>query len=438
MTTETRIVNPYDQRVLASLPVFTGAAVRAAVDRAAASAAGISRWPAAERDAMLHQAAHYLIEERDSLARLIARESGKPIRLARAEAQRAAGVLMQAVGAAPPGSTLPLSGGPIVLTLRAPIGIVAALTAFYTPLDTLVALIAGALATGCPLVLKPAVQTPLAALRLADLFEQAGLPAGLLEIVLGDVETGQALAADARIRLIACDGPSDPAWPFTPETGPAYLCLEPCPVSVVVIAADADIHRALPQIVADSLAYSGQFPTCARRIYIQRSLYDSFRQQILDRVAALRSGSPLDDQTDLGPLLTDESAQRVVDQIAGAIDEGAWLLAGGTREGRWVAPTVLENVDESLSVIREPAPGPVISLLPFERLDDLLPVLDHPQTAVGFFTRDLARAVRVAQGIGAGRLVVNGAPGRSDGLHTLHRALQAMTRPRAIYLQTGS
>ncbi len=432
MAAETKIINPYDSRVIASVPVFSEKEVQAAIERAWQTTAALAQMPPHDRAAVLHRLADFIIEQSDPLARLMVRESGKPLSLAQLEVKQAAQFCGLAASEAVQLQGESLDGSaPFASAVPAPVGVVAAFSAFGEPLLGVIRWLAPAVAAGCPLVLYPSPYTPLTALRLTDLLEQAGWPRGAFEIVLG-AEAARALAADPRVAHLAVAGRAETAHKIIAQAGLRSTSLHLHHNAAAIVEADAPIPQAAARCAAGVFAFSGQLPTSIRRIYVQRSVYNPFRDAFLDAVSALGTGNPTQTETVLGPLISDAAADQMIALVNGALEEGAWLLAGGEREGRLVAPIVLENLDEAMQIMRLPGAGPVAYLLPFDELDEVLAVMNRPDVEVGWFTSDLARAWNMAACFGAPQVVINDVPSAHISLAEVRRIIHSLTVTRAI------
>ncbi len=419
MVTETKIINPYDQRVLASVPVFDEAAVRESIGKAAEAEPVMAAMPAHERGAILNRAAQLIADEADSLARLMVRESGKPLKYARGEVARAVETFTFAADEARSlhGETVPMDAarggvGRFGFYMRVPVGIVAAITPFNFPLNLVAHKIAPAVAAGCPLVLKPSPLTPLTALRLSDLLGESGLPEGAFEIVLGDADVGRWLVEDPRVAMISFTGSAPVARKIVQSAGLRRVALELGGNAATIIDADTPLDKVIARLITGSFAYSGQTCISVQRIYVQRGIYDDFRQRFLDATIRLRQGDPMDESTDIGPLISDAAADRIIAWVNSAVEQGAWLLAGGEREGRMVAPIVLENVDDVMDVVCSEVFGPVVSLLPFDHLDEAIQAVNNSAYGLqaGVYTRDLKRAMQAARQLKVGGVMINDIP----------------------------
>jgi acyl-CoA reductase-like NAD-dependent aldehyde dehydrogenase len=302
--------------------------------------------------------------------------------------------------------------GRIGYYVREPVGVVAAITPFNFPLNLVAHKVAPAVAAGCSMVLKPSAFTPLTALRLGDIMEEAGLPPGALEIVLGGPDVGQALVTDPRVDLISFSGSHQVAQEITRAAGLRRVTLELGGNAATIIEPDANFENAVERAVSGSFAYSGQTCLSVQRIYVHRSTYDHFRHAFLDMTAELLLGNPLLETTDIGPLINDAAAERVIEWVNSAIGEGAWLLAGGERDGRVVAPMVLENVDDSMQVMSSEVFGPVVSLIPYDSFDDALRAVNASPFGLqaGVYTRDIEKAMQAIHCLKVGGVMINEVP----------------------------
>lgn len=419
MTREIQVHNPYDDRVLATVPVFDERSVRKAVGRAVGAAPVMAKLPAHERGAILNRVARMVEEDADSLARLMVRESGKPLKYAQGEVARAAETFAFAADEARRihGETVPMDAsrsgvGRMGYYLRVPVGVVAAITPFNFPLNLVAHKVAPAVAAGCSMILKPAPRTPLTALRVQDMLTEAGLPHGALEIVLGDADVGSWLVTDPRVQMISFTGSTGVARQITRVAGLRRVTLELGGNAATIIEADANLDHAVSRTVMGSFAYSGQSCISVQRIYVQRDVFDDFRNRFLDATSQLVMGNPMDEATDIGPVISDAAADRIVGWVNQAMDEGAWLLVGGTHEGRMVTPTVLENVDPAMKVMSSEVFGPVVSLLPYDTLDEALDAVNDSPFGLqaGVYTRDLNRALYAVDRLNVGGVMINDVP----------------------------
>ncbi len=415
----TEIHNPYNGEILADIPDSSETDVREAIQRAEAVAEKLATMPAHQRARILNKTAQLIEKQAEELARLMAQESGKPIRYARGEAGRAVETFTFAADEARRihGETVPMDAarngvGKIGYYIRVPVGVVAAITPFNFPLNLVAHKIAPAVAAGCPVVLKPAPTTPLSAIRLQEIMTEAGLPQGAFEIVTGGADVGHWLTTDPRVRLITFTGSPPVAHKISQVAGLRRTLFELGGNAATVIDENADIDRALDRTIVGSFAYSGQVCISVQRIYIHRKHYEAFRERFAARTEALVMGDPLEDSTEIGPMINEQAAQRVESWVQEAVQDGARLIAGGQCEGVMVRPTVLENVDPSMPVMCNEVFGPVVSLIPFDDFDEALAQVDDSPFGLqaGVYTRDLAKAMRAVQRLNVGGVMINDVP----------------------------
>ncbi len=417
MTSE--IINPYDNSVIATVPECSESEVREAISRAVVAAKPMAEMPAHERGAILNRASRLIEEKATDLARLMAQESGKPMKYARGEVARAVETFLFAADEARRlhGETIPLDAaktgvGKFGYYVRVPIGVIAAITPFNFPLNLVAHKIAPAIAAGCPIVLKPAPATPLTSLRLAEILREAGLPEGAFEIVTGGADVGTWLTSDPRVAMITFTGSPPVARQITKNAGLRRVTLELGGNAATVIDADANIDHAVSRTVMGSFAYSGQTCISVQRIYIHREKYDEFRAKFVDATNALLIGDPLNEKTDIGPVINDAAATRIDNWVNEAVSQGAQIAVGGTRMGKVMSPTILENVSESMQVMCAEVFGPIVSLVPFDDFDAALAAVDHSEFGLqaGIYTRDLNKAMRAVQRLNVGGVIINDVP----------------------------
>jgi acyl-CoA reductase-like NAD-dependent aldehyde dehydrogenase len=307
----------------------------------------------------------------------------------------------------------PSGEGKLAFTLRVPIGIVAAISPFNFPLNLVAHKVAPALAAGCAVVLKPASQTPLSALLLAELETEAGLPAGWLNVVCGPAgEIGDVFVDDERVKLITFTGSAPIGWALRERAPRKRVNLELGNATPVIVAADADLDDAAARLAGNAFSFAGQSCISVQRIYVERPAYDAFLERFLPRVESLKVGDPADEETDVGPLIAESERDRILAWIEEARSAGAELLAGGTRDGELVRPTVLAKVAPEAKVSREEVFGPLVTVSPYETLDEAIALANGTRFGLqaGIFTRDAKAALRASRELEFGGLTVNEAP----------------------------
>jgi glyceraldehyde-3-phosphate dehydrogenase (NADP+) len=407
--------NPFDGALVGSVPAGDASDARAAVS--AAEAAQSREFPLHARYDVLVRAAALVEAQREEYAWTIAREGSKTIREARREPVRVAMLLRLAAeeGRRLAGETLPFDSRPGSENregyyFRFPVGLVAAITPFNDPLAMAAHKIAPALAAGNSVILKPGSATPFSALGLARDLMEAGLPPGRLSVVTGrGGAVGESLVADPRIRLVSFTGGVQTGEKITRLAGIKKLAMELGSNSPVIVHADADLDRAVPAVCAGAFAQAGQNCLGVQRVLVHEAVYDDFLERLTARVASLKAGSSLDEETDVCAMIDEGQAERVESWVKEAVDRGARLLTGGQREGALVWPTVLADVPEGVRLDCEEAYGPVVSLYRLRSLEEAIALANRPAYGLhaAIFTESLRDAYRAIRGLHYGAVIVN-------------------------------
>jgi acyl-CoA reductase-like NAD-dependent aldehyde dehydrogenase len=450
------VTSPYDGELVGRVPKAGAAEARRAID--AAEAAMRDPLPAHERAAILDRIAALLAERREEAARTICAEAGKPIKAARVEASRAVSTFTMAAvearklaGEVIPMDASPAGVGKLAFTLRQPIGIIAAITPFNFPLNLVAHKIAPALAAGCAVVAKPAAATPLSALFLAELETEAGLPGGWLNVVCGgSSDIGDVLVEDERVRLISFTGSVPVGWGLRERAPRKRVNLELGNATPVIVAADADLEDAVSRLAANAFSFAGQSCISVQRIYVERGAYDAFVERFVPKVEALGVGDPADDDTDVGPLISEKDRDRVLEWIEEAKTRGAEVLTGGAVEDGLLQPTIIAGAPPEAKVSCEEVFGPLCTLTAYDRLEDAIALANGTRFGLqaGVFTSDVKVALRIAKELEFGGVTVNEAPtfradqmpygGVKDSGNTREgpaHAVREMTEERLVVLQ---
>jgi len=412
------VKSPYDGSLVGRIAKGGAAETRRAVD--AAERAMQTPLPAHERAAILDRVAQLLGERTDDAAQTISSEAGKPMKAARVEASRAISTYTMAAveartltGDVVPMDASPAGAGKLAFTMREPIGVVGAISPFNFPLNLVAHKIAPALAAGCAVVLKPAGQTPLSALLLAELELEAGLPDGWLNVVSGPAsDIGDVLVDDDRVKLITFTGSSSVGWKLRERAPRKRVNLELGNATPVIVAADADIEDAATRLAANAFSFAGQSCISVQRVYVERPAYRAFLEAFVPRVEALKVGDPGDEDTDVGPLISSSERDRVLEWIEEARTSGAEILTGGSLDGDLLLPTVIGNAPAETKVSTEEAFGPVCAVWPYDTLDEAIARANGTRYGLqaGVFTRDVKSALHAARSLEFGGVTVNEAP----------------------------
>lgn len=411
------VIDKFTGEAIGSVPVAGEAEVRAAVARAQAAFPSWAETPAHRRSAILAAASAGIAERRDEIATLICRESGKAWKYAAGEVQRGIETFAFAAEEAKRlhGETVPMDASPagehrIGFYFRTPLGVVSAITPFNFPLNLVAHKVAPALAAANTVVLKPAEETPLTAVMLGEIMAAAGLPEGVFNLVHGDgPTTGEALVTDPRPAKVSFTGSPPVGARIMRLAGLKRVTLELGNNSGTIIEPDADLDRAVPRCVMSAFANAGQVCISLQRLYLHEAIAPAFLERFLAATAALKVGNPLDRDCDVGPMISDEAADRAETWIADAVAEGARRLAGGRREGRLIWPTVLGNTRPEMKVMCQEAFAPLVSIVVYRRFDDALSMLaDSPYgLQAGIYTRDLHKAFAAVRRLDVGGVMVN-------------------------------
>jgi acyl-CoA reductase-like NAD-dependent aldehyde dehydrogenase len=412
------VASPFSHETVGRVAKGGAEETRRAID--AAEQALAEPLPAHKRAEILVRVAGYLGKRHDEVARTISDEAGKPMKAARVEARRAMSTYTFAAVEARKlaGEMVPMDAsqageGKLAFTLRRPIGIVGAISPFNFPLNLVAHKLAPALAAGCPVVLKPASQTPLSALLLAELETEAGLPPGWLSVIVGPAsEIGDVLVGDERVKAITFTGSGPVGWKLAERAPKKRVKLELGNATPVIVAADAEIEAAAQALAANAFSFAGQSCISVQRIYVEAPEYERFLASFVPRVEGLRLGDPADEETDVGPVIDDDARERILNWIDKARQAGARILTGGETEGELIRPTVIADAGSDLEVSCEEVFGPVCTVSSFESLDEAIELANGTRFGLqaGIFTASLASALKAAQELEFGGVTVNEAP----------------------------
>lgn len=439
------ILSPYDGSVVGHMPVAGADDVEAAIVRARQAFDVMRKLPRFVRADILERAAALLRERREEFARLIAAEAGKPLYDARGEVSRATFNLTNAAAEARrmKGEEVPLDMDAgvfeyqttdaqgravsladidteaharmrrrIGIARRFPIGPILAIAPFNFPLNLVLHKVAPAIAVGNSVVLKPAPQTPLTAQLLLQLFADAGLPDGALQVCHCPVPLAEAMVRDERFAMVTFTGSAKVGWHIKSIAGRKKVALELGGNGAVIVAEDADLDLAAARCVRGGVVYGGQYCIGVQRILVHESVAEAFTEKLLAGVRACKVGNPLEEGVDVGPVIDEGSAIRIHGWVEEAVAAGARVLVGGTRERAVVAPTVLADTRPGMKVEDEEIFGPVLTLNTYRDFDEAVRRAADSRYGLqgGIFTNDVRRALRAIEDWEVGGLMVNDVP----------------------------
>ncbi|MCA9913779.1 MAG: aldehyde dehydrogenase family protein [Anaerolineae bacterium] len=416
----THILNPFDGTVVGTVPQLSEAEVKNAIQTAAAFKEEFAQMPAYEKAGVLTRTAEIIQREAENLSTLIARESGKPLRYARGEVRRAVETFTFAADEARRlrGETIPMDAaaggiGKVGYYIRVPIGIVAAITPFNFPLNLVAHKVAPAIAAGCPIVLKPAPATPLTAIRLMEIMREAGLAPAAFQVLTGDADVGKWLTTNDHVDMISFTGSPAVANQISKVSGLRRTTFELGGNAAVIVDEGTTITDALVnRLLVGGFAYSGQVCISVQRMYIHRSLYESLKERLIARTQQLIAGNPLDEATEIGPLISESAAERIESWVQEGISAGATVLCGGRREGKFYQPTLMEDVPEHLNLMCSEVFGPVVMLVPYDDFSEAIAQTNDSEYGLqaGVYTPDLTRAIQATREVHVGGVIINDVP----------------------------
>jgi len=447
---------PYDGSVIGQVYQGTRSDAEFAIASAVKAFGTTRRLPAFERQRVLRRVAQTIIERKDEFSRTLSQEAGKPIKAARTEVERAIFTFNVAAEESTRiyGEYLPLdwqeyTAGRWGIVRRFPLGPIAGITPFNFPLNLVAHKVAPAIAAGCSLVLKPAPQTPLCALLLAEAVQQAGWPDGGLNVIPLSTEDAGLLVTDERIRLISFTGSAPVGWAIKRNAGKKKVILELGGNAAVIVHNDADLAFAAERCVAGGFGYAGQTCISVQRILVERSVYGKFLDLLLAGVSKLRTGDPLEETTDLGSLIRESDAIRAADWIQEAVRGGARLLCGGQRRGSVLDPTIITGTRPEMKVNYQEIFAPVVTVEPYDHFDAALRQVNNSPYGLqaGIFVRDAKLLFNAYEELEVGGVIAGDVPsfridhmpygGIKDsglGREGLRYAIEEMTEPKLLVM----
>jgi acyl-CoA reductase-like NAD-dependent aldehyde dehydrogenase len=450
--------SPWDQGVLGHVTVATRADARQAVHHAVASLRRTRALPRWKRREILEDVAASLIEQHERFAQLILAEAGKPIRLARAEVDRAILTFKTAAEEAARlgGESIPLdltegNEGRWGLVQRFPLGPVLAVTPFNFPLNLVAHKAAPAMAAGCPILIKPAPQTPFTALALGEIILKAGWPEEALAVLpLSNADTAWLAEKEDRIKLLSFTGSAKVGWQLKSRSGRKRVLLELGGNAALIVHSDwRDLPEAAARAAHAAFDYAGQSCISLQRIFVERPVFQTFVWKFVECAGTLVAGDPANDATDLGPLVRAAEADRIQSWIKEAVDAGARLVSGGERQDSVLTPAILSGTRTGMKLRDEEAFGPVVTIEPYDDFEEALAEVNHSHYGLqaGLLTRDSGRILTAYRELEVGALIVGDMPtwrldpmpygGVKDsglGREGIRSAIEEMTEPRMLVM----
>ena len=396
-----------------------------AADAQAAIDAADRAWPlwrsktARERGAILMKWFHLINEHADDLARIMTAEQGKPLAEAKGEVVYAASFIdwFAEEGKRVYGETIPTTDpNKRYVVLKQAIGVCAAITPWNFPIAMITRKVAPALAAGCPVVIKPAEQTPLSALAVAELAQRAGMPAGVLNVLSADaaqsIEIGKVLCESDVVRHLSFTGSTEVGRILMKQCAPTIkkMSLELGGNAPFIVFDDADLDSAVEGAMVSKYRNAGQTCVCANRLYVQDGVYDAFVAKLAEKTRSIKVGNGFEAGVNQGPLIDDQAIAKVEDHVADAVAKGARVVVGGQRQGeRFYTPTVLANVTSEMKCAREETFGPVAPIFRFKTEEEVVKLANSTEfgLAAYFFSRDIGRIFRVGEALESGMVGVN-------------------------------
>ena len=455
---ETAVIRaPHDGSEVGVVALAGPEEVRAALDANVAATRAARAMPAYARAAALRKVAAGLQAARAEFSRTLALEAGKPIVQAQTEIDRAIFVFNDGAeeatrieGEVLPADVVPSGAGRLAITRRFPLSPIAAITPFNFPVLLAAHKIAPAMACGATITLKPPPQDPLTTLRLIELVKSSGYPAGAVQVVPCHVEVAQILIEDPRVRLITFTGSAKAGWAIRAKAGTKRVALELGGNAAVIVEPDADLDWATQRCAIGGFTYAGQSCISTQRILVHESVYTKFLEDFVRRVRQLKVGDVLDEQTDVGPMIALDAAERVERWIGEAVAAGATIELGGKRKGVFLEPTVLTHTTADMKVNCEEVFAPLVTVTPYRALDEAIKSANSSPYGLqaGVFTTNLQTMLKLHAELDVGavngndipgyrldRLPYGGAKASGLGREGVRYAIEEMTETRVLTLK---
>ncbi|MGO8092892.1 aldehyde dehydrogenase family protein [Rhizobium leguminosarum] len=448
------VSNPFDGSLVGVVSETSADAVNLLLERANRGAKIARSLPRHQRSAILEKSAATVEAREEEFALLIVREAGKTITQARKEVTRCVNTLKLSAEEAKrnAGEVIPFdayagSESRQGWYTREPLGIITAITPYNDPLNLVAHKLGPAIAGGNAILLKPSELTPLSAIKLAGVLIESGLPEEVITVAVGGADVGKALASAKEVRMISFTGGFATGEAIAKSAGIKKLAMDLGGNAPVIVMENSDVDAAVEDCVSGAFWAAGQNCIGTQRILVQRPVYERFKTAFVTQTLELRTGDPMEADTDMGPMITEKAVNRAAAMVERAIAAGAALLCGHKPSGTLYPPTILENVPATCDVLNEEVFAPVVILQPFDELDEAIQLANNPEYSLhaGIFTNDLADALDAAKRIDAGGIMINqssdyrfdampfgGFKYGSMGREGVRFAYEDMTQPKVI------
>ncbi|WP_414432180.1 aldehyde dehydrogenase family protein [Alcanivorax sp. IL2] len=452
------VTDKYSGEVATRVAMADAATIDKAIDAADKAADAMAKLAPYERQAILYHCVKRFEERYEELALALCIEAGKPIKDARGEVGRlidtfrvAAEEAVRIDGEMPNLEISARAKGYRGMVKRVPIGPCSFISPFNFPLNLAAHKVAPAIAAGCPFVLKPASRTPIGAIIIGEVLAETDLPKGAFSILPCHREGADLFTTDERFKLLSFTGSPDVGWDLKARAGKKPVILELGGNAAVIVDEDADLNDAMERIVFGAFYQSGQSCIGVQRILIHDAIYDELKAKLVEKTASLKMGDPKDEDTFIGPVISEGEATRLENWINEAVDAGATLLVGGKRDGAMLQATLLENAPKGTNIVEEEAFGPVAVISRFSDFDDALNTVNESKFGLqaGIFTRDLYKAQKAWDELEVGGVVIGDVPswrvdnmpygGVKDsglGREGIRWAINDMTEERLLVIRT--
>lgn len=416
----TALTSPFSGEAIAQIPSANDKEVDEAIEAATRARKAMAKMPAHKRAAILERLAHLLEQRMEEAANIIALEAAKPITTALDEVNRTIQTYKFAAEEAKRihGETIPLDAAPggenrVAYTVREPIGVIGAITPFNFPMNLVAHKVGPAIASGNTIVLKPASQTPLSSYFLAELLQEAGLPAGALNVITGSGRVvGDKLVTDDRVAAITFTGSPAVGIGIRNKAGLKRVTLELGSNAALIIDKGIELNKIIDRCVKGAFSFQGQICISLQRIYVHESLYETFVQKFVEATRKIQVGDPLDPKTDVSALISNEDVQRTLDWVQEAKQHGAEVAIGGTAEGNILMPTVLLNVESSLKVSCQEVFAPIVVINKVKSVEDAIEEVNDSKFGLqaGIYTNNVHTALDAAEKLHVGGVLINDTP----------------------------